>query len=211
MIRVLVVDDHAIVRSALVALLDGCDDIDVVGTANDGAQAVASYVAAAGGVDVVLMDLSMPGMDGVSATSAIMAEDAAARILVLTSFADRSLVDRAIDAGAIGYLLKDAEPDSIVAAVRDCAAGSSPIDARVAATLLRRGGPAPQVGLTQRELDVLRGVAEGLINKQIARRLGISEKTVKAHLSRVFQRLGVTDRTQAALWAERNRVFDSPR
>ena len=129
-------------------------------------------------------------------------------MVVFTSFSDRERIVRALDAGAIGYLLKDAEPEEILAAIRAAARGESPLAPRAAAELLadRKSRP-PTVELTGRELEVLRLVVDGLANKQIARRLGISEKTVKGHLTNLFQRIGVADRTQAALWAERNGVL----
>lgn len=203
MIRVLVVDDHPIVRRGLVDLLSTAEDIEVVAAAANGAEAVTR--AAAERPDVVLMDLSMPGMDGCEATRRIVAADPAARVLVLTSFTDQDGILDALDAGAVGYLLKDAEPSELLSSVRAVARGESPLDPKVAATLLRsraarREGPE----LTTREREVLTLVGTGLANKQIARRLGITEKTVKTHLTNVFQAIGVTDRTQAALWAERH-------
>jgi DNA-binding NarL/FixJ family response regulator len=214
MITVLLVDDHHVIRSGLQSLLDAADGITVVGSASDGAEANDEYQRVR--PDVVLMDLSMPGVDGIDATTAITAIDPAARIVVLTSFGDRQRVTQALDAGACGYLLKDAAPDDIVAAVRAAAAGGSPMDARIGAILLaeraERGGGTEQRGtdgaqLSERELEVLGLVREGLLNKEIGRRLGIAEKTVKAHLTRIFARIGVQDRTQAALWAERSGLF----
>ena len=205
MIRVVVVDDHAVVRHGLQQLLATEPDIDVVGMAADGAEAVALLASAS--PDVFLMDLSMPVVDGVEATRRILAIAPEARVVVLTSFAERQRVLDAIEAGALGYVLKDAAPDEVLSAVRSAAAGGSPLDPRAARVLLdaRRNGPGPKGGqLTDREREVLRLVAEGLANKQIARRLGIAERTVKAHLTSVFQAIGVTDRTQAALWAQRH-------
>jgi DNA-binding NarL/FixJ family response regulator len=151
------------------------------------------------------MDLSMPRMGGVEATRHIVAHDPAVQVVVLTSFSDQALVLDAIAAGAVGYLLKDAEPAELVRGVRAAAAGESPLDAKVARTLLARQTDwAPETQLSEREREVLTLVASGLANQQIARSLGISERTVKSHLTSVFQRIGVTDRTQAALWAERN-------
>ena len=205
MIRLLVVDDHPVVRNGLVELLSTTDDIEVVAAAVNGAEAV--ELAALHHPDVVLMDLSMPVMDGCEATRRIVEADPAARVLVLTSFTDQEGILDAIDAGAVGYLLKDAEPSELLGAVRAVARGESPLDPKVAATLLRSrttGRQAPE--LTDRERQVLQLVGAGLANKQIARRLDISEKTVKAHLTSVFRRIGVTDRTQAALWAERHGI-----
>jgi len=150
---------------------------------------------------VVLMDLSMPNMDGIEATRRILGENDAIQVVVLTSISDREKIEAALDAGAIGYLLKDAEPDEVIRGIRAAARGESPIAPKAARTLLAARGQRPESQLSERELEVLRCVAEGLPNKLIARRLGISEKTVKAHLTRVYQQIGVTDRTQAALWA----------
>jgi DNA-binding NarL/FixJ family response regulator len=200
MTTVVVVDDHQMVRAGLVTLLEASGDVTVVGQAADGAEAV--RVVSDVGPDVVLMDLSMPVLDGVEATRQIVAASPTARVVVLTSFSDRDRVNDAIAAGAIGYLLKDCEPPELLGAVRAAAAGHVPLDPRVAGALL----PAPKAGrpqdaLSPREIQVLRLVAEGRANKQIARELGISERTVKAHLGRVFRQLGVADRTSAALWA----------
>jgi DNA-binding NarL/FixJ family response regulator len=198
-IGVLLVDDHALMRAGLHALIDAADGMQVVGAAADGAAALES--ARELRPDVVLMDLSMPGLDGAEATRRMTAELPDVQVLVLTSYADGETVVRALDAGAAGYLLKDAEPASLVEAVRAVASGQSPLDPRVARTYLstRRVPAGPE--LTDREREVLSLVGMGLANKQIARRLGIREGTVKAHLTRVFQQIGVQDRTAAALWA----------
>lgn len=202
MITVLVVDDHAVVRAGLAQLLAGADDLEVVGTAGDGAEAV--ELARELTPDVVLMDLQMPGMDGVEATRRVVA-DGLAQVLVLTSYSDAERIVAALAAGAVGYLLKDAEPDDVLAGIRAVARGESPIHPRAARQLLGARAARPTgPDLTPRETEVLGLVRAGLANKQIARRLGISERTVKAHLTSVFTRIGVTDRTQAALWAERN-------
>jgi DNA-binding NarL/FixJ family response regulator len=203
MIRVLVADDHGVVRSGLQQLLAGEGDIEVVGAAADGEEAV--RLAAEHEPDVVLMDLSMPRVDGIQATRRVGEACPACRVVVLTSFSDRERILQAIDAGAVGYLLKDAEPDELLRGVRAAARGESPLNAKVAGAVLAARS-APRAALSTREREVLDLVAEGLPNKLIARRLGISEKTVKAHLTRVFSELGVTDRTQAALWAQRNLV-----
>ena len=199
MIDVLLVDDHALMRAGLRALVDDADGMRVVGAVADGAAALEA--ARRLRPDVVLMDLSMPGLDGAEATRQMTAELPDVQVLVLTSFADGENVVRALDAGAAGYLLKDAEPASLVEAVRAVASGQSPLDPRVARTYLstRRVPAGPE--LTDREREVLSRVGMGLANKQIARRLGIREGTVKAHLTRVFQQIGVHDRTAAALWA----------
>jgi DNA-binding NarL/FixJ family response regulator len=201
-IRVAIVDDHGIVRAGLAELLDAADDIEVVGTAADGAEGV--RLAAETGPDVMIMDLSMPALDGIEATRQITATDGAPRVVVLTSFADQDRILGALDAGAIGYLLKDAEPAEVFRAVRAAARGESPLDPRAAsAVLAARTARAPAAGLSGREREVLELVSEGMANKRIAQRLHISEKTVKAHLTRVFLTLGVSDRTQAALWVHR--------
>ena len=199
-IRVLVVDDHKVVRSGLEQLLATTDDIELVGTASNGYEAIAEVERLH--PDVVLMDLSMPELDGIDATRRISAEHPDSRVLVLTSFSDQSRILEALSAGADGYLLKHAEPDDIADGIRAVHAGGSPLDPKAARALVesrRSGRDTPQ--LTDREREVLLLVRDGLANKQIARRLGIAERTVKAHLTSVFQRLGVADRTQAALWA----------
>jgi DNA-binding NarL/FixJ family response regulator len=205
-IDVLLVDDHALLRAGLTTLVDAAPDMRVVGTASDGAEALERVADTA--PHVVLMDLSMPTMDGIAATRRITADHPHTQVLVLTSFSDGDRVIDALDAGASGYLLKDAEPRELLAAIRAVAEGSSPLDPRVARTLLtaRRNAPtaATAAELTDREREVLGLVGMGLANKQIARRLGIREGTVKAHLTNVFQRIGVRDRTSAALWARKN-------
>lgn len=200
MISILIVDDHAVVRAGIQALLRAADDLDPVGAAANGREAVELYEALE--PDVVLMDLSMPVMDGVQATARIVDAHPDAKIVVLTSMTeDRKVLD-AVHAGAIGYLLKDGPPEELLAAIRAAAEGGSPLAPRAAGVVLRSQRelrPARQ--LSAREEDVLRLVGEGLPNKLIARRLGVTERTVKAHLTHVFERLGVTDRTQAAIWA----------
>lgn len=201
MIRVLIVDDHAVVRRGLEQLLGVADDIEVVGSASDGADAIEQ--AAELVPDVVLMDLSMPTVDGIEATRRITAELEGVAVIVLTSFAAHSKVLDALEAGASGYILKDSTPDEVLAAVRAAHAGGAPLDPNAARVLLEsQRGRKPATRLSARETEVLGLVATGLANKQIARRLGITERTVKAHLTAVFQQLGVTDRTQAALWAK---------
>jgi DNA-binding NarL/FixJ family response regulator len=206
MITVVLADDHAMVRLGLEQLLAGADGIEVVGSAADGAQAVALVLERR--PDVVLMDLQMPGIDGVAATRQIVASGADTQVVVLTSFSDSERIVAALDAGAIGYLLKDTEPEDLLEGVRAAARGESPLNPRAARQLLRARATTPVLtaDLTPREREVLGLVRQGLANKQIARRLGITERTVKAHLTSTFQRIGVSDRTQAALWAERNRL-----
>jgi DNA-binding NarL/FixJ family response regulator len=153
----------------------------------------------------------MPRLDGIEATRRIAADSPEAHVVVLTSFSDRERILGALDAGAVGYVLKDAGPDELASAIRAAARGESPLDPQAARALLAaRREPNPVHVLTGRELEVLRMVGMGLPNKHISRRLGISEKTVKAHLTSIFRTIGVTDRTQAALWAERNGLTRAP-
>ena len=205
MIDVLVVDDHALMRAGLRGVIAGGGDMRVVGMVADGAQALAALATSC--ADVVLMDLSMPGMDGVTATRRISREFPDTAVLVLTSFSDPQRVTDALDAGAVGYVLKDSEPASLLEAIRAVARGLSPLDPRVARMVLdgRRtpAAPAPSE-LTDREQEVLALVGRGRANKQIARALGIRESTVKAHPDQRVQRIGVRDRTSAALWAQEN-------
>jgi DNA-binding NarL/FixJ family response regulator len=198
-IRVLLADDHQLVRAGLASLLDAEDDIAVVATARDGGEAV--RLAVREQPDVVLMDLSMPGMSGEEATAQICARVPSTAVVVLTSFSDQDRIRDALGAGAVGYLLKDTEPIDLVRGVRAASRGESPLDTRVARTLLSSPVLRPAtVELTEREEQVLGLVVRGLANKQIGRELGITERTVKAHLTSAFQRIGVTDRVQAALW-----------
>jgi DNA-binding NarL/FixJ family response regulator len=209
MIRVAIADDHRVLRVGLEQLLATFDDVELVGAADGGEAAVSLCVA--GRPDVLLLDLSMPDLDGIGVTRALAEASPATKVVIFTSFSDRDGIVGALDAGAVGYLLKDAEPGEILAAIRAAARGEAPLAPRAAAALLQarhdQPASASAADLTPRELDVLRLVIDGQANKQIARRLGISEKTVKGHLTNVFQRIGVTDRTQAALWAERTGIF----
>jgi DNA-binding NarL/FixJ family response regulator len=197
--RVLIADDHGVVRAGLASLLRSAG-LDVVALAANGEEAVSlarEYMP-----DIVLMDLSMPVLDGVEATRRIVSEGVPTRVVALTSFSDRDRILAAVDAGCIGYLLKDSEPEDLLRGIRAAAAGEAPFDPKTTSALLSRSmAAATAVDLTAREREVLALVAGGLSNKQIARRLGIAEKTVKSHLTSVFQRLDVSDRTQAALWA----------
>ena len=204
MIRVLLADDHGLVRDGLGRLLASVPDIEVVAVAADGAEAI--RLAQEHRPDVILMDLRMPGMDGSEATRRLLEEDPATQVVILTSFSERDEILSALDAGAIGYLLKDAEPDDVIRGVRAAAHGESPLAPKAARELLGSRGSAPASQLTDREREVLRLVTRGLSNKLIARELGISEKTVKAHLTAVFQRIGVTDRVQAAMWARDHHI-----
>jgi DNA-binding NarL/FixJ family response regulator len=202
-IRVLVADDHAVVRQGLKQLLSTFPEVELVGEAANGAEAV--ELCGERAPDVVLMDLEMPVADGIEATKRLQALHPDVAVVVLTSFSDRDRILQALDAGAVGYLLKDVEPEDLAKAIAAAAKGESPLDPRAARALVSaRRDAAPAEGLSEREREVLLMVVDGLANKQIAQRLSISEKTVKAHLTSVFRRIGVTDRTQAALWAERN-------
>ena len=207
-IRILVVDDHPVVRQGLRAFLDTRDGMAVVGEAADGETAVTE--ASRLQPDVVLMDLLMPGIGGLEAISRIRAADPAARILVLTSFSSADQVVPAVRAGAAGYLLKDASPEEVESAVRAVHRGESRLDPQVTATVLAEvaqpaAGPdqAALATLTPREREVLTLLAEGLTNAQLARRLVLSEKTVKTHVSSILAKLRLADRTQAALFAAR--------
>jgi DNA-binding NarL/FixJ family response regulator len=194
-ITLVIADDHPLVRNALRGLLDSVDDITVVGTATDGREAVALALDAT--PDVVLIDLEMPELDGIEAIRQLKGAGSTARVVVLTTFSDRERILGAIDAGALGYLLKDAEPDEIIRGVRAAAVGQSPLAPRAAQELIsERSGARPGAELSPREREVLDLVAHGLPNKLIARRLEISERTVKAHLTRVFAQIGVSDRTE---------------
>jgi DNA-binding NarL/FixJ family response regulator len=204
MIRVLLADDHGVIRDGLGRLIGGLEDVELVGTAADGADAIEK--AKQFQPDVVVMDLDMPRVDGIEATRKILAQQET-NVLVLTAFSDRARILGALEAGACGYLLKDAASEDVAEGIRAAARGESPLDPRAARTVLSaRSEPDPLAGLSQREREVLDALVEGLPNKLIARRLEISEKTVKSHLTRIFRELDVTDRTQAALWAERHGV-----
>jgi DNA-binding NarL/FixJ family response regulator len=200
---VLIVDDHPLVRRGLTSLLSAARGIDVVGAAADGEEAV-SWVTRSQ-PDVVLMDVSMPGMTGVEAARRVLEAQPATRVVMLTSFSQRDVVVESFDAGAVGYLLKDAEPEELISGIRAAARGDAPVSPKAARELLvERTQRRPLEELTQRERDVLACVGQGMQNKQIAWRLGITEKTVKAHLGSIFDRLGVQDRTQAAIWAQKH-------
>ena len=203
MIRVLLADDHGVIRDGLGRLISALEGIELVGVAADGAEAVEQCARLA--PDVVLMDLDMPVLDGIEATRQITATHAGTAVVVLTAFSDRPRILGALEAGACGYLLKDVDAEDVGEGIRAAARGESPLDPRAARTMLdARSAPDPFGDLSLREREVLGLLVEGLANKLIARRLQISEKTVKSHLTRIFRELGVTDRTQAALWAERH-------
>jgi DNA-binding NarL/FixJ family response regulator len=208
-IRIVIVDDHKVVRSGLEQLIDTFDDVELVGAASNGKEAIERCEACL--PDVVLMDLEMPVMDGIEATRRIRSELPTTHVVIFTSFSDRTRIVQALDAGAIGYLLKDAEPEELHRGVLAAARGESPLAPKAAAELLaERTVSTPNGTLSDREQEVLILVTSGFANKQIASRLGISEKTVKGHLTRIFQSPGVADRTQAALWAQRKGLAHEP-
>jgi DNA-binding NarL/FixJ family response regulator len=203
-IRVVLVDDHPVVRSGLVGLLGGEPDIEVVGEASDGREGVA--LAAGLGPDVVLMDLRMPVMDGVEATAAIVAAGGP-RVLVLTTYDTDADILRAVEAGATGYLLKDTPRDALIDAVRAASRGETVLAPPLAAKLMRQVRSNDQ--LTPREIEVLSLVSRGMSNGDIAKELFIGEATVKTHLLHVFDKLGVSDRTAAVTTAMRAGVLRS--
>jgi DNA-binding NarL/FixJ family response regulator len=211
-IRVLLVDDHAMVRRGMRDFLELHDDIEIVGEAADGAQAV--DLASELRPDIVVMDLMMPGVDGIEATGRIKSTRPEVEVIALTSFIEEARVVAAIEAGASGFLLKDAEADELAAAIRAAAAGEVHLDPAVAGIVARRmrdgGRPSGAGGagaidgiesLTARERDVLACVARGLPNRQIAVDLGITERTARTHVSNILAKLGLASRTQAALLA----------
>ena len=214
MIRVLLVDDHAVVREGLRAFLELQDGIEVAGEAGDGEEAVAE--AARLRPDVILMDLVMPKLDGVGAMRRLRESVPSARVVVLTSFLEDDRLLPAIQAGAAGYLLKNTEPAELARALRAAHAGEAIIDPTVAARLVSALADGPRAArddrdqLTRRERQVLELIVRGRSNKRIAFELGIAEKTVKAHVGHVLAKLGVTDRTQAALLAVREGLVRDP-
>jgi DNA-binding NarL/FixJ family response regulator len=215
-VRVFVVDDHTVVRRGLRAFLDVVDDMEVVGEAADGQEAldgIAALVAADRPPDVALMDLVMPGMDGVTATAVITRRHPEMEVVAMTSFAEADLVHGALEAGAAGYVLKDAEADEVAAAIRAARRGEVHLDPAIAKQLTR-SLVAPKVqtvsSLTDREREVLILVAQGLSNQQIADSLVISERTARTHVSNILSKLGVASRTQAALWAIREGIAPAP-
>jgi DNA-binding NarL/FixJ family response regulator len=203
-VRVLVVDHDATIRRGLRRALAGAEDIALVGELGD-AGAALEFVAREA-ADVVLMDLAAPGQNGIAAVRALAMAHPEVRVVALVPSIDRELLLEAVDAGAVGYVLVDAGPEELAAGLRAAARGRASPALRAALSMLGGRSALPQ--LTGREREVLALVGRGLANKQIARRLGISEKTVKAHLGRVFQRIGVSDRTQAALWAVKSGLLE---
>jgi DNA-binding NarL/FixJ family response regulator len=208
-IRVLIADDHRMVRQGLRTFLELQDGIQVVGEAADGAEC--AQLAAELDPDVILLDLVMPGVDGVGAMELLREAGSKARVLVVTSFTDRRMIVPAIRAGARGYVYKDVDPAALAAAVRSVHAGHVLLEPEVAAALLESGNSTSEPGaqappLTAREREVLVLIAQGRSNREIARTLVLAEKTVKTHVSNILMKLGVADRTQAALWAVRHGI-----
>ena len=203
-VRVLVVDDHPLVRDGLKLLVDSTTGVDVVGVATDGEEAIELNGRLE--PDVVLMDLALPSLDGVEATRRILADRPSTRVLVLTAFGGDRMLFPALDAGAIGFLLKDSTGEQVVEAIRQVARGLSALSPAVARRLVGEVShetqqDAPSVPLTPREIDILREMAGGLSNDQIADRLCISEATVRTHVTHVLSKLGLKRRTQAARYA----------
>ena len=212
MIRVVLVDDHAVVRTGLAQLIAAAGDMEVVGHASDGSEALSVVKETA--PDVVLMDLQMPGIDGVAATRALRAAGVESEVLVLTSYSDSDRIVAALDAGAVGYLLKDADPEDVLTGVRAVARGESPLHPRAARALLsaRSAGTGVErqtddVGLTTREQEVLKLMAEGRSNTAIAAALVVTDGAVEKHVSSIFTKLGLTptDTDHRRVLAERRR------
>ncbi|MFE9016487.1 response regulator [Streptomyces cyaneofuscatus] len=205
-IRVLLVDDHQVVRRGLRTFLEIQEDIEVVGEASDGAEGVARTEELR--PDVVLMDIKMPGTDGIEALRRLRQLDNPARILIVTSFTEQRTVVPALRAGASGYVYKDVDPDALAGAIRSVHAGHVLLQPEVAGALLAQDEAGSGTGrgstLTEREREVLGLIADGRSNREIARALVLSEKTVKTHVSNILMKLDLADRTQAALWAVRN-------
>lgn len=207
---ILLVDDHPVVRRGLRTFLELEPDFEIVGEAASGEEAVKAVESTL--PDVVLMDLVMPGLDGIEATRLIRAASPSTKVIVLTSFAEDDKVFPAVRAGATGYLLKDVEPTELANAVRAAHRGEARLHPAVAAKIIREvseGTPTPQTdGLTDREVQVLTLIARGMSNREIARELVVAEKTVKTHVSNILQKLQLADRTQAALYAVKRRLVD---
>ncbi|MFC9299334.1 response regulator [Streptomyces sp. NPDC057011] len=209
-IRVLLVDDHQVVRRGLRTFLEVQDDIEVVGEASDGEEGIARAEELR--PDVILMDIKMPGTDGIEALRRLREQANPARVLIVTSFTEQRTVVPALRAGAAGYVYKDIDPDALAGAIRSVHAGHVLLQPEVASTLLAQEDHAPATGrggaLTDREREVLGLIADGRSNREIARALVLSEKTVKTHVSNILMKLDLADRTQAALWAVRHGITD---
>ncbi|QIP87156.1 response regulator transcription factor [Streptomyces sp. Tu 2975] len=209
-IRVLLVDDHQVVRRGLRTFLEVQDDIEVVGEAGDGAEGVVLTEELK--PDVVLMDVKMPGMDGIDALRKLRELANPAKVLIVTSFTEQRTVVPALRAGASGYVYKDVDPEALAGAIRSVHAGHVLLQQEIAGALLSEGDPGNGTGrgnsLTEREREVLGLIADGRSNREIARALVLSEKTVKTHVSNILMKLDVADRTQAALWAVRHGTTD---
>ena len=210
-IRILIADDHAIVREGLRTLISAKPGLELVGEAADGHEAVS--LACALQPDVILLDMIMPSKDGLEAIREIKAENPEARILVLTSFSDDDKVFAAIKAGALGYLLKDSSPQQLLQAIQDVYQGQSSLHPTIALKLIRELNQPPDLPpteepLTEREVETLRLVAQGLTNQEIAENMSISERTVGKHVSNVLEKLHLANRTQAALYALRKGLAD---
>ncbi|MEE1743439.1 MULTISPECIES: response regulator transcription factor [unclassified Streptomyces] len=209
-IRVLLVDDHQVVRRGLRTFLEIQDDIEVVGEAADGAEGVARAEELR--PDVVLMDIKMPGTDGIEALRRLRELENPAKVLIVTSFTEQRTVVPALRAGASGYVYKDVDPDALAGAIRSVHAGHVLLQPEVAGALLAQEDPGSGTGrgstLTEREREVLGLIADGRSNREIARALVLSEKTVKTHVSNILMKLDLSDRTQAALWAVRHGAAD---
>ena len=208
-IRILIVDDHTVVRDGLVALLSAEQGMEVVGAASDGIEAV--RLAKELNPDVILLDLVMPRMDGVQATIEIKRNNPASRILVLTSFAENHQVYSAIKSGAIGYMMKDSSSEDLIQAIRDTYANQPALQPEIAKKLMRDiqqqgGSQSDDNSLTEREIEILQKVAEGKTNQAIANELFLSERTVRTHITNILAKLGLSNRTQAALYALREGI-----
>lgn len=206
-IRLMIVDDHTMVRRGLATILKVFDDLQLVGEAESGEDAV--KLCAEVLPDVILMDMSLPGMDGAKATRAIRKKSSNVQVLVLTSFKDGKLIKQALEAGAIGYLLKDVSADDLVRAIRSAHAGRATLSPEAAQSLVETANlpPTPGQDLTERELEVLTLMIEGLNNVQIAGRLTVSPSTIKSHVSNILSKLGVASRTEAVTVALRSQII----
>lgn len=209
-VRVLLVDDHQVVRRGLRTFLEVQDDIEVVGEASDGEEGIARAEELR--PDVILMDIKMPGTDGIEALRRLRELANPARVLIVTSFTEQRTVVPALRAGAAGYVYKDIDPDALARAIRSVHAGHVLLQPEVAVALLSQEDQSPPSGrsgsLTDREREVLSLIADGRSNREIARALVLSEKTVKTHVSNILMKLDLADRTQAALWAVRHGIAE---